>query len=341
LASAQNVSYFSGPLQRPTPSIDFENNIQTFHNSGGLILSGQGKKAKHSLRFHLLYGTLDLYIHSAKNLPNMDMFSERLRQVFTAGLPNIVKTGIPIVSKVIKSDPYVCLILGGACLARTDVISNSSDPVWNQHFVVNVAHKVAEIEFLVKDNDMIGAQYIGEVKIPSERLLTSPHAIVNESFPLLNRDGKPSKQGAELCISVTYWPIAQDPLYRYGVGMDHFGVHNAYFPLRRGCRLTLYQDAHMSHEFQPPILLAGGRRYEPRSCWDDICQAILDAQHLIYIAGWSIYTEITLVRDKERGRPDEAYLNLGELLKWKAQSGGVRVLLLVWDDRTSSSFHKV
>ena len=265
----------------------------------------------------------------------MDMFSESLRQVVSVGLPKVV--GLPIIGKAIKSDPYVCFILGGACLARTDVISNSENPVWEQSFTVSVAHKVAEIEFLVKDNDIIGAQYIGEVKIPSERVLSS-YPITKEYFPLLNRDDKPCKQGAELQISLTYWPVDRDPMYRYGVGMDHRGVPNTYFPLRRGCRLTLYQDAHVPHGLQPQIQLAGGKKFEPRSCWDDICQAILAAQHLIYIAGWSIYTKITLVRDKERPRPSEAYLNLGELLKWKAKACGVRVLLLVWDDKTSHPF---
>ncbi|KAJ1379213.1 Phospholipase D/Transphosphatidylase [Sesbania bispinosa] len=48
---------------------------------------------------------------------------------------------------------------------------------------------------------------------------------------------------------------------------------------------------------------------------------------------WSVYTEITLVRDSMRPKPG-GDTTLGELLKKKAKDG-VRVLMLVWDDRTS------
>ena len=48
---------------------------------------------------------------------------------------------------------------------------------------------------------------------------------------------------------------------------------------------------------------------------------------------WSVYSKITLIRDPNRPKPggDET---LGQLLKRRA-SEGVRVLMLVWDDRTS------
>ncbi|XP_074583085.1 phospholipase D alpha 1-like [Curcuma longa] len=71
----------------------------------------------------------------------------------------------------------------------------------------------------------------------------------------------------------------------------------------------------------------------PGRCWEDIFDAISNAQHLIYIAGWSVYTEITLLRDLKRPRPG-GDVTLGQLLKRKS-SEGVKVLMLVWDDRTS------
>lgn len=55
---------------------------------------------------------------------------------------------------------------------------------------------------------------------------------------------------------------------------------------------------------------------------------------MIYITGWSIYHKIKLVREPTRPLPRGGDLTLGELLKYKSEEG-VRVLLLVWDDKTS------
>ncbi|CAL9059811.1 unnamed protein product [Musa banksii] len=65
----------------------------------------------------------------------------------------------------------------------------------------------------------------------------------------------------------------------------------------------------------------------------DIFDAISNAHHLIYMAGWSVHTEITLIRDSKRPKLGGG-ITLGELLKMKANEG-VRVLMLLWDDRTS------
>ncbi|KAG5034224.1 hypothetical protein JHK87_009134 [Glycine soja] len=51
----------------------------------------------------------------------------------------------------------------------------------------------------------------------------------------------------------------------------------------------------------------------------------------LHITGWSVYTEITLIRDPMKPR---TRITLGELPKMKAEEG-VKVLMLVWDDRTS------
>ena len=61
--------------------------------------------------------------------------------------------------------------------------------------------------------------------------------------------------------------------------------------------------------------------------------AIRKAKNLIYITGWSVYHPVRLVR--RNNDPTDGVL--GDLLKERSQEG-VRVLLLVWDDRTSSNF---
>jgi len=57
---------------------------------------------------------------------------------------------------------------------------------------------------------------------------------------------------------------------------------------------------------------------------------------MIYIVGWSVYDKVKLVRESspKRPLPEGGDLTLGELLKFKSQEG-VRVCLLVWDDKTS------
>lgn len=100
--------------------------------------------------------------------------------------------------------------------------------------------------------------------------------------------------------------------------------------------MTLYQDAHVPEAMLPEVELDEGLVFEHGKCWEDICHAILEAHHLVYIVGWSIYHKVQLVREPTKPLPSGGNLNLGELLKYKSQEG-LRVLLLVWDDKTSHS----
>ncbi|KAI7748607.1 hypothetical protein M8C21_012407, partial [Ambrosia artemisiifolia] len=117
-----------------------------------------------------------------------------------------------------------------------------------------------------------------------------------------------------------------------GVGPEYAGVPGTYFPLRKGGRVTLYQDAHVPHKSLPDFELSDNMHYVHGTCWIDILNAITDAKRLIYITGWSVWHKVRLVRDQ----PDSPMCSLGDLLKCKAHEG-VRVLLLVWDDPTSRS----
>lgn len=72
------------------------------------------------------------------------------------------------------------------------------------------------------------------------------------------------------------------------------GLKNASFPQRSNCSVTLYQDAHHHPSFQPPVNLCR----TPRKLWEDVYKAIEDAQHLIYIAGWSFNPKLVLVSEK-------------------------------------------
>ncbi|KAI4315376.1 hypothetical protein L6164_028191 [Bauhinia variegata] len=188
-------------------------------------------------------------------------------------------------------------------IARTFVIRNDENPVWMQHFNVPVAHYASEVHFVVKDDDVVGSQIIGTA-------------------------------GAVLSLSIQYTPYDKLALYHHGVGggPEHEGVPGTYFPLRKGGKFKLYQDAHAPQGCLANLKIDGDLNYEHGNCWHDIFDAISQAGKLIYIVGWSVYYNVKLIRDGN----DEKSCTLSDLLKTKSQEG-VRVLLLVWDDPTSRS----
>lgn len=308
------------------------NKLSSLSFGGSQHIQGQEivsvNTTKGSLKLHLLHGNLDIWVKEAKNLPNMDMFHKSLGSMLK--LPG--KAASKLDGPKITSDPYVTISVCGAVVGRTFVISNSEDPVWMQHFYVPVAHYVAEVHFVVKDNDIVGSQLIGAVGIPTEQIISGKK--VEGIFPILNASGKPCKQGAELSISIQYTPIEKVNLYQNGVGSgsDYYGVPGTYFPLRMGGNVILYQDAHVHDNSLPNLELDCELKYEHGKCWYDIFDAIKQARRLVYITGWSVYHLVRLIRDKENAVDSV----LGDLLKAKSQEG-VRVLLLVWDDPTSRS----
>lgn len=188
----------------------------------------------------------------------------------------------------------------------------------------------------MKDNDVFGADLIGVASVSAQRILAGE--AINDWFPINGLSGKPPKPDAAVRIEMRFTKCEDNPLYRYGIAADpdHFGVRNCYFPVRQGGSVTLYQDAHVLESMVPEIELDDGKKFEHAACWEDICHAILEAHHLVYIVGWSVFHKVKLVREPSRPLPNGGNLNLGDLLKYKSQEG-VRVLLLVWDDKTSHS----
>lgn len=278
----------------------------------------------------ILHGDLDLTIIEARRLPNMDLVSDRLRRCFTV----FDSCRDPCSKereeqqhrrhKIITSDPYVMVGVSGARVARTRVISNNQNPIWNEHFKIPLAHPAEKIEFYVKDDDMFGAEFIGIASVEVEKILSGER--IKDWFPIIGLYGKPPKTGCALHIEMKFTKCEQID--------NKLGVENCYFPVRHGGNVTLYQDAHVPDSSLPEIELENGNSFRHEKCWEDICHAIVEAHHLVYIVGWSIYHKVRLVREPSKPLPRGGDLNLGELLKYKSQEG-VRVLLLVWDDKTS------
>ncbi|XP_073295528.1 phospholipase D delta-like [Primulina huaijiensis] len=295
-----------------------------------------------------LHGDLELHIYEARSLPSMDLVSEHLRGCLPAcdacrptteadaeGGSAHHERKLHHHRKIMTTDPYVTVSVPQATLARTRVLPNSQNPRWNERFHIPLAHPLEHLEFRIKDNDVFGADTVGKVLIPAEKIASGE--VIVGWFPVISSAGKPPKPDTALRLEMKFVPCDKNPLYNHGIAGDplHKGVRNTYFPLRKGSSVTLYQDAHIPSDVKmPEIVLDNGQIREHSRCWEDICSAISEAHHLIYIVGWSVFHKVKLIREPTRPLPRGGDLTLGELLKYKSEEG-VRVLLLIWDDKTS------
>ncbi|EPS65578.1 hypothetical protein M569_09194 [Genlisea aurea] len=228
---------------------------------------------------------------------------------------------------------YATIDLEKARVGRTRMIENEPEnPRWYESFHIYCAHLASDVIFTVKDNNPIGATLIGRAYVPVSELLEGEE--IDRWVEILDEDKNPIHGESKIHVKLQYFDVSRDRNWARGIKSAKYpGVPYTFFSQRTGCRVSLYQDAHVPDNFIPRIPLSGGQSYEPHRCWEDVFDAISNAKHLIYITGWSVYTEISLVRDNRRQKPG-GDMTIGELLKKKANEG-VRVLLLVWDDRTS------
>ncbi|KAF0934998.1 hypothetical protein E2562_029524 [Oryza meyeriana var. granulata] len=301
----------------------------------------------------LLHGDVDLTIHEARGLPNMDFLSTLLRRVCLRPLarpgPRRSVPGDddddrhqPHGHHILPtSDPYAAVVVAGNTLARTHVVRNSEEPKWSTRVLIHLAHEASGLVFHVKDADPFGSDIIGTAVLPAaELILSTADNPVSVWLPLLRPDGHGTpKPNSAIRISASFVPAGKQHY------TDHTGGVPAYFPARRGCDVKLYQDAHVEDGELAVVRRRGV--FEPGRCWEDMCLAVLGAQHLVYVAGWSVNTKIRLLREamspqmvakaaevRRVGDVAVESMTLGELLKYKSQEG-VRVCLLVWDDKTS------
>lgn len=228
---------------------------------------------------------------------------------------------------------YATIDLEKARVGRTRIIEKeANNPRWFESFHIYCAHMASNVIFTVKDDNPIGATLIGRAYVPVEELLEGEE--VDRWVEILDEDKNPISEGSKIHVKLQYFDVSRDRNWAHGIKSTKYpGVPYTFYSQRTGCRVSLYQDAHVPDNFVPKIPLSGGQYYEPHKCWEDVFDAITNAKHFIYITGWSVYTEISLIRDSRRQKPG-GDITLGELLKNKA-SEGVRVLMLVWDDRTS------
>lgn len=198
-----------------------------------------------------------------------------------------------------------------------------------------ILNKTIQVRFKVKDSGMFRDKLIGFATVPAKRIATGE--VIDEWFSVRGSKGKPLKANIAIRLQITFTPCHKNPTYLSGI-TNNYGLKESYFPWRHGGKLRLYQDAHVIDGMVPEIKLEGGRDFEHNKCWEDICHAIVEAHHFVYIVGWSISHKVKLVRKPTATRPlpNGGDFNLGELLKYKSEEG-VRVVVLVWEDKTSHS----
>ncbi|XBJ22005.1 hypothetical protein VPH35_000460 [Triticum aestivum] len=254
------------------------------------------------LRFH---GTIDATIVGADNLHDRSRHTGKV----PGFLGNIVQ-GVQETTGLGKGLPrmYAAIFLGSACIARTRTITvpAAGSVRWNEPLRAYCAHHAADVVIS----------------------LLSDNTTIDRWFDVLGADRKKLPDGPKIHLQINFRDVA-DQGQAWGGGVGSFGVPRTFFSQRPGCRVTLYQDAHASEEFEPKIQLDGGGLYKPGHCWEDLYDAISNARHLVYITGWSVFPHITLLRERD-GQQE----TLGELLKRKAGEG-VHVLMLVWNDVSS------
>ncbi|KAI3985530.1 hypothetical protein MKX01_033844 [Papaver californicum] len=300
-----------------------------------------------SLSVFLLHGNLDIWVYEATNLPSIDICLSKLTDMFGSLPGKMAKFGqqitqnkktcdpyvsVSVLADMIKilpgktekleqqitqnkitSDPYVSISVSNAVIGRTYVMNSNENRNWLQHFNVPVAHYAEEVQFAVKNSNLVGAQLIGTVSIPAEQLY---HGVkVEGSFPILLIPGLSfCEPKAQLRLSIQYTPLDRMTDFSSGVGSgpDYTGLICTYFPLRKGGNVTLYQDAHVPDGSLPSLKLDNEMHYDHPRCWSDIMTVIRQTRRLIYIIGWSVSYQVQV-------------------------TGRSLVLLLVWDDPTSTN----
>lgn len=90
-------------MDQEDPSRVSDNSDDSVHSQSLQIVPAQ---LKGSLRVMLLHGNLDIWVHGATNLPNMDMFHKTLEDMFGRLPGNVVSNKIEeTMSRKITSDP--------------------------------------------------------------------------------------------------------------------------------------------------------------------------------------------------------------------------------------------
>lgn len=286
---------------------------------------------------HILWGMLHIKIIKCVGLRNTDRVVG-LVSTFTKG-------------RIDKSDPYVEAYLDEYRLLKTRVIDDNLDPVFEEEFHCPVAHIGETITFHVKDKDVLKDESLGEYSLSvSDLIQTVTEQDIHENPQDKLVPGDLKRVGLHKVVYLSSHPKKKE---KYGTleFMIEFiptrllpktpEVPGIYFSTTHGNDVKLYMNA--DDDGSAPIVKYGGihndeKVWTPPRLWKDIYDAICNARHFIYVAGWSVDTDQYLLRGKEleEALADGKYTpRIGDLLKMKSDEG-VIVNLMQWDDYSSN-----
>jgi len=250
-----------------------------------------------------LHGTLKIHVIEAADLPDTD-------NCFF----NIDRGDL--------TDAFVLISLGETPLLKTAYIPNSLNPRWDEKFSIPVCHRASYLKVMVRDREHIGDKAVGSCLISTEELVDgSP--IEGWYDITVGADGETH---GSFHIMLQYFPVGS-------LDEDPFYLNEAYFQPKTHNQVVMYMTAETP---QLPVFEGvcepDGSPFIANRCWLDIFKAMCNAQKLIYVTGWSVFTGISLVRGEEACYyPDS---NVGEILKRKAAEG-VRVLVMTWNEKSN------
>lgn len=200
------------------------------------------------------------------------------------------------------SDVWVTVDLGTTNILKTRIRNNVINAIWGERVNLPICQAADYLEVSVWDKDYLRSELVGRGRV----LLGDGDKAWNNDGPVYLDGGK-----GKINMKINYTPAAQ-------AREESIRVPRAYYTMHKGGSLTLYQDAHATKI--PGIVGTSDSAFEA------IAETIRRARKFIYIAAWSLWTGTRLERDKG---------TLGELLKQKAAEG-VRVLLLIWNEKFSA-----
>ena len=169
--------------------------------------------------------------------------------------------------QIFGSKLYATVDLDKARIAQTRMVKNQpSNPQWSESFRIYCAHYISNIVFTVKEDDPSGATLIGRAYVPVEEIIRG--FMFEKWVDILDVDRNPI--GSKIRVKLQFLSVAQDLHWSQGIKTQQFvGVPYTFFKQRKGCKVSLYQDAHVPENFLSYITLSSGMRYEPQRCWKD------------------------------------------------------------------------
>mmetsp|Transcript_33779 Transcript_33779/g.95593 ORF Transcript_33779/g.95593 Transcript_33779/m.95593 type:complete len:822 (+) Transcript_33779:110-2575(+) len=278
-----------------------------------------------------LHGWLQVEVHSAANLRDIEASVAKQHPV---GGGHRTKAAVQQVGKFFQragrlglSTTCVVALLDGENTTVQELlktkVKKGHDPTYNGLCTIEVAGSYTWINFSIIDRGL-AHQELFSLKMNVAQLANQQ--TFDQSVPLLDPAGRPIPDPQpQLRVTLRYWSLRDCPPLGQVVPGTNFPAHS-------GCEVRLYQDAHQEPGVIPEVKTGDGKPYRVHSCWGDTALAIAAAKEFIYVAGWSVYPELRLIR-----RPGQTTETLGELLVRKAKEGVV-VCVLVWDDASSISF---